>query len=271
MRIGLSTLLFPTGSLSDCLELAHKLEVDCLEIVLDMPHFPLGSEREKLEKLRNSVSSFDQSRVHARFWDLNPISQYEEIRQITLRRIKESVDACDRVGGDVVTVHPGFCWFRNNNEIFGECKKRYRDFLEDILSYARGRGIHIGLENGSHSAGYPREVEEFIELTEMREELGITFDVGHAFLSAQNQGQGVDQVVEMIDSLGDEIVNVHLHDNNGREDEHLPPGEGMIEFEPIFNALGSCYDGYIVLELWNVSEPARAAEEGVESLKGLLS
>ncbi|MCX6770004.1 MAG: TIM barrel protein [Candidatus Micrarchaeota archaeon] len=48
------------------------------------------------------------------------------------------------------------------------------------------------------------------------------------------------------------IVHVHLHDNNRREDLHLPLGAGKIGVEKVVRELKSFYDGTITLEVHSV-------------------
>jgi sugar phosphate isomerase/epimerase len=42
---------------------------------------------------------------------------------------------------------------------------------------------------------------------------------------------------EWFASLGPFIVEAHIHDNHGQADEHLPPGEGQIDFGLLFGLL----------------------------------
>jgi sugar phosphate isomerase/epimerase len=37
--------------------------------------------------------------------------------------------------------------------------------------------------------------------------------------------------------LGGRLIEVHLHDNNGEEDQHLPPGDGKFDFTGFFRHL----------------------------------
>jgi len=95
----------------------------------------------------------------------------------------------------------------------------------------------------------PDEMAGMIELVD-RENLGMTLDVGHAHTN------GV-----LSEFLGmKEIVHVHIHDNNGRRDEHLPIGEGTIAWADVMGELYKRHSGCrFVIE-------ARDLEEGKASL-----
>lgn len=273
MKIGLSTLLFPNGNPKDGVELAQKLDVEVIEVILDMPHFPPDSEPEELAELRKCIDDVGlEARVHGRFWDLNPISQYPELRNVTLERVKESIRACNLLGGDVVTIHPGRCWVKKDVDYFQKCQSWFEEYFEEVSDYAKEKGVTLALETGSHHADYPSIFEDLLEWSEKKEEVGITLDVGHAFLAAQKDDRSNrNWISELVKDFGDELVNVHFHDNHGQLDEHLPPGRGDINFTPILTELENSYEGPIVLELWNPSDPQEAAEEGVKYLKDFLS
>ena len=52
--------------------------------------------------------------------------------------------------------------------------------------------------------------------------LALALDTGHA-----NLGEGV--VHETV-AAGSLLATTHVHDNNGRQDSHLPPGHGTIDW-----------------------------------------
>ena len=57
------------------------------------------------------------------------------------------------------------------------------------------------------------------------------FDVGH-----WNMFTTV-TLEEWFEALGPFIAESHIHDNHGSADEHLPLGEGVIDFERVFGLL----------------------------------
>ena len=67
----------------------------------------------------------------------------------------------------------------------------------------------------------------------------------------------IEKIDEMIETFGDRIVNVHIHDNNGERDQHLTIGDGNIDYVDVFSKLSS-YQGNFVIE-------ARDLESAIES------
>jgi sugar phosphate isomerase/epimerase len=89
---------------------------------------------------------------------------------------------------------------------------------------------------------FPHEIED------MRPDgLGFTFDVGHA-----NTAGVIDSFAQL------KIDHVHLHDNNGQTDEHLPLGMGNINWKQTMQAFKR-YKGIFVLE-------SKTLDEGIQSL-----
>ncbi len=85
-----------------------------------------------------------------------------------------------------------------------------------------------------------------------RENLGFVFDVGHA-----NTNDNVDQFLE----IKDKIIHVHVHDNHGERDEHLPIDWGTVNWEKVIGALNG-YTGRFITE-------SRSLIEGEKSVRKL--
>jgi len=66
--------------------------------------------------------------------------------------------------------------------------------------------------------------------------LGICVDIGHANLSYMKDGV---PPVDFLKEFRDAIVEVHVHDNDGQNDMHAPPGEGTLVWEGLLAAISS--------------------------------
>jgi sugar phosphate isomerase/epimerase len=60
------------------------------------------------------------------------------------------------------------------------------------------------------------------------EQVGFCFDPGHMNAFSETDMQG------WLNELGPRIREIHLHDNDGTEDDHLAIGKGNIDFESLF-------------------------------------
>ena len=64
------------------------------------------------------------------------------------------------------------------------------------------------------------------------ESLGFCFDMGHFNLFGQTR-----TLPDYLSYFKGLIGHVHIHDNNGKADQHLPPGLGTIDFDPLIEFL----------------------------------
>jgi sugar phosphate isomerase/epimerase len=115
--------------------------------------------------------------------------------------------------------------------------------LKELVAYAQGKDVVIGLENVTESAF---DLEPVLDAVPG---LCLTLDIGHAQL-----GPPLNNSVEIVKRLGPAIRHLHVHDNRegvGQADDlHLPVGEGIIDFPTILKALiGRGYKGTMTLEM----------------------
>jgi sugar phosphate isomerase/epimerase len=79
---------------------------------------------------------------------------------------------------------------------------------------------------------------------------GILVDIGH--MNLRRTGEAYFRaftVGQYIERIPRPIFEVHVHDNNGRQDEHKPLGEGNIDFAAIAAALKAIgFDGVSTIE-----------------------
>ena len=277
MKIGLSGLLFPRVAVEEAISSVAELGADCVEIIFDIPHFLPEFDMKGLAKIRKVVDSCGlEVSVHGPIWDINPASYYDEVRALAFRQIRRSIETCDALGGEIVVMHPGRCPTPHLERQMSMAKIRFINFTSECLKYAKKRGVKLSLENFSlsneHPYSYPRQM---ITLARELEGLGITFDVGHAFIGKRREkaSEPEKKIAEEIKLVGRHLTHVHIHDNHGEWDEHLPPGEGDINFGPIVKALkGIHYDGRIIVELHNpaMRKPMEVGRVGLKNVRELL-
>ncbi len=123
----------------------------------------------------------------------------------------------------------------------GDGPQRLRAEAE-VIAAAWQAGIHFALENGSTLA----QMEYVIALVDALGPriAGVCVDTGHANIGGE---LGAPRALRM---AGQRLITTHLQDNHGRHDEHVPPGDGNIDWEEAALALREIgYDGCLMLEL----------------------
>ncbi len=210
----------------------------------------------RIVDLRESGVRFS---VHAPFRDLNIASlnrgAYEAARGDMLRAAEIAV----RIGAEVVNVHPGIHGYFPA-QYWPEMKRLEREVYEALTDFANPHGIRIVAENLIKTNVHFEDtwtLDGIITLhDEWRAELkGVCLDTGHA----QQAGHRVEDAVRM---LGTRIKHLHLQDNHGGPiDEHLPLGDGTIDWPAVFAALEEIeFDGFGVFEFG----PAERQREVIE-------
>lgn len=275
MKLGLSSLPFIHASIEEAIRACAELGAECVEIVYDVPHFPPDYDHRKLSGIKELLDAHElRVSVHASFWDLNPASHHRELRELTLEQVRRSIDACRALGGKIVVVHFGKCPIPEASEFLEGTKRRYREFIKQCLSYAQERGVTLTLENaGGQPNIYPSTAEELGEFVAGLEGAKITFDIGHAHLAERRAGRkdtGA-AIARSIEALREHLVHVHVHDNHGEQDEHLPPGDGDIDFKPVADALRAInYGGFLIAELLNPEHLLEAGRKEMEKLRDIF-
>ena len=139
--------------------------------------------------------------------------------------------------------------------------------LEEIVVFARQRGVEVLLENIPNALASAERLLQFEEMTHMR--LNYVFDVGHA-----NMAEG--GVAAAFDLMKNRIRSTHIHDNNGQDDKHLFPlvGEGgTVDWKKTMALLKSREGQYpLVLELREApqfSHPLEQVKEVFDRLENL--
>ena len=117
-----------------------------------------------------------------------------------------------------------------------------RRSLEELAPIADQHGVRIAVEVIPNQMSGPAALVELIENELELPNIGICMDVGHARLMGD--------VVDAIETCSGHIITTHLHDNRGKSDDHLVPGQGVIDWDAAvlsFQKVG--YDGAWMFEL----------------------
>jgi sugar phosphate isomerase/epimerase len=102
--------------------------------------------------------------------------------------------------------------------------------------------------------------------------IGILLDTGHVNMALNAPWCQHRTVSDFIESLPAPVLEVHLHDNHGREDEHLPPGEGDADLRGMLALLlRRGFNGPVTLET-DLNAPGRPGlAEGMRRARALCT
>ncbi len=122
--------------------------------------------------------------------------------------------------------------------------------LDEVIPVARGLGIPLALEN---MAGDTWEVLDRLFAETPADVVGLCYDSGHANINVPGHlADGIEHFERHLDRL----QALHLHDNDGSGDQHLPPFYGTVDWARIVADIRrSAYPRMLSFEL-AMREPA---------------
>lgn len=139
----------------------------------------------------------------------------------------------------------------------GDGKERLK-VEADVLRAAWQPGFRFAVETMSSLAHMEYLLALMDEL--WPDVAGINVDTGHANLG----DLGAPRALRM---AGHYLITTHLQDNHNQSDEHLPPGDGLIDWDDCAAALREIgYNGCLMLELTDQPSAERRAVGVVEEI-----
>lgn len=146
-------------------------------------------------------------------------------------RYKKDILDCHNLGIDFVVMHACAKW--DPPEINEIGLNRFKEIIE----YANTLGVKVAIENTKVT----KHLEYLLDNIEC-DNLGVCFDAGHYHCNQKDKWD--------VKKYKDRIFCVHLHDNDGENDQHLLPFDGSVDWDKTFKILDDLnYDGPITMEL----------------------
>jgi len=161
---------------------------------------------------------------HAPFMDLRPGAIDPRIRQVSRDRLLQVFELVPLFRPLSVVCHPSFD-ARYYVSTEGEWLENSLAIWKSFADLAAESNTMVVLENV-----YEQTPRQFVSLltTLNSPSVKFCFDTGH--FNAFSDSSLEFWLTELADYLGE----VHLHDNDGHRDAHLPVGEGTFPFDPLF-------------------------------------
>jgi sugar phosphate isomerase/epimerase len=197
-----------------------------------------GRIRGQVDALALKVSS-----LHAPFGQGIDLTDADAgIRRLSLRHFREAADLLQFLGGELYVIHPGgedhnWVWEKQNR------LERSVEGLTEVWQMCRERGLKLVVETPlPHLLGGSLADLEWILSRIPSEGTGVCVDTSHTSLGGT--------LFAAIDRFSDRLVHLQASDNRGRYDDHLPPGEGIIDWPAVMTALEQVrYRGVFLFEV----------------------
>ena len=167
--------------------------------------------------------------LHAPFQDLLPGALDRHILAATRMRLQEAFDLLDIFQPLSIVCHVGF-EARHYTGVEDRWLAHSLATWEPLAAQAARRGTMVALENVYETdPTLMRRLVTQIDAANVR----VCLDVGHL------QAFGGGDFAAWLTVLGDLVGQLHLHDNQGGEDEHLALGQGVVPVAQILDSLAA--------------------------------
>jgi sugar phosphate isomerase/epimerase len=194
--------------------------------------------------------------VHAPFSSMNLSENDSSLRSKFVEVVGDSISKAAEIGAGIVVIHLGIVtpfsyWFPER--AWEACALS----LQMLVRRAKSSGVKIAAENGVGQYDLFASPDKIAKLLNGVDGGVYTcLDVGHAVLNGD-----INNFVRQ----QPRICHVHVHDNRGGHDEHLPAGRGIINWHSVLRELREVsYHGWLVAE-------NNSIEDSLQTVKFLQS
>ena len=232
-----------TQNVLDDLNFAVKNGFDWFEIGLDWKR-NYNLKPEVIKKIKE-ISQENKIRliVHTPFY-LPTSTMLPEIKKGVIENAGKAIIFANKVGSDRLTIHSGYREMPRRANI-RLCYDSLIENLREIVKIGKQYKINICLENSNkHTLLLCSERKDFLNVLNQVKGLKATLDVGHANTTNIKPAQYFNGVKNF-------IMDMHVHDNNGKSDEHKCLGGGNVDFQKLFfKCKKENYFGPFILEVF---------------------
>ena len=167
--------------------------------------------------------------IHGPFMDLSPGSPDSNIQTISRQRFDQLASLVPVFKPRTVVCHTGY-----DHKRYWAIKEQWMEnslqTWEPLAATFKREGTRLMLENV-----YEKTPLEILPLIENLKSHGVGFclDIGHQAVF------GSVPLSQWVQSMSRHLQQLHLHDNNGEQDDHWGLGLGNINIQRLFNELDS--------------------------------
>ncbi|MFH0822841.1 MAG: sugar phosphate isomerase/epimerase family protein [Pseudomonadota bacterium] len=213
--------LLSTKQIIDDIRFAVDNGFQWYELALDWPQNFEISEQRLSEIRETSLQNKLKLVIHTAYY-LPMAVPIPEIQDAVVTNLKTAINIAAKVGSDRVTVHPGLQQLPAGAASAGI--DALIGNLRRAVDFGAKYGVHICLENfpkGGHSLC--ASLKTYSHVLNKIPDISATLDVGHVNTTDESP-------VEYLSTLKNFILDMHIHDNNGKTDEHKCLTEGTLDF-----------------------------------------
>ncbi len=209
-------------------------------------------------ELREALSTKGlRATIHGPFMDMSPAAADEGVRSLTQEKFSRLIESSKELKPAAIVLHGGYDerYFDGDSALWLEQSIKT---WTPLAKEAERAGTVLALENIFEER--PDTLRELVcEVGSPN--LRVCLDAGHINLYSAVEME------EWFTSLGPYIAELHIHDNFGVRDDHLPIGDGSIDF-PLFFGFVREYTSEVIYTIEPHGE--EVLKRGLEAVAGYI-
>lgn len=229
----------------DCVKYVHEAGFKYVDMNLGGKYFTADDWEYQAKALREYADKLGVKFVQAHSPNATVLTSNRWDKE--LHYGNRSIELCEILGVENLVIHAAYDKSYDKKIWYEENEKFYRA----LLPMAEKKNVCILTENTTHANFgdgwfYLYTGEDMVEFIEYINHplLEAVWDTGHG----TTEGSQYDNIV----ALGKHLRGLHVHDNNGKADEHAMPYTGVLNLDQVMNALIDIdYKGYFTFEVIN--------------------
>jgi sugar phosphate isomerase/epimerase len=221
----------------------HRIQEDGFDFI-DLTIEPPAAFNVDGKEIGSLIKDLGLGAVGHTAWYLPLASPWPEMRTLARDLFRRCLDIFADAEVDVVNVHPdGRLPLHSRDQVLS----RNAEVISDLAVDASQRAIQLMVENDDRTLA---TVEDMKVVMDAVPDAGFHLDIGHANLHLA-KGEP-NRTAGLLEAFGDRLAHVHVSDNRGSEDLHLPLGAGVIDWRKSIRLLKDAgWDSTVTLEVFS--------------------
>jgi sugar phosphate isomerase/epimerase len=253
MKVSYSELCMIGGPIKTNVDRLVSAGAKEIELMLD------GAGWDGFESRMENISTLLLSKdvdysIHVPVWDLNLVAENATMRAAVLDTYRKTIEFASLLNANHVVLHTGWCSDRHFSR--ERARERAREGIEELAHFNGNYGQLLLVENiGGPTTNIFTQDEFAAFLDGLPAEVGYIVDIGHAHLNGW-------KLESLFPALGERLRALHLHDNDGRVDAHLPLGRGEIDWPKALEAIAESKRELTLVLEYNIGTDPKTLTEG---------
>lgn len=237
-------VVFSEKKLKESLELMRELGIKKFNTWIHSSIYTdFSVQKKEVKVMEEYLKKYSDIKVSSLHYNGSIFDLDEKTNKKNREQLKNYIELVKDLKPETIVIHPGVFGeggFSHNLPNYqkavqelgeigvkNEVAKNIRYFGEEAKKY----GIKIAVENIFKGRVYSR-IPDLIDLVEIidLENVGYCLDIGHGNYDEID-------IVETIKIMGDKLFELHLSDNAGDRDAHLPIGFGTVNWNEVIATL----------------------------------